>query len=501
MNARAILSVPWRAARPSTAWLGVVLFALGLFGAVALGLFSQRPDKWIACTMIVGFCEAFLWAFVMSCTVLLAIDARQLRLPALQQGVVRSLWIYGPLSVALPTIALGLFFGHFMVIASMLGLFSAGGFLFALLPRFLGVLFYMLPLTLNALPAWFGMPSPKTPHFVSWSAPILLGLILAAAWCWRSLLRRENPRAQGWSQPIVMQFRGCARTTGWNPWTGFIGSDLDFTSQIRRWPDWMQGGANLRDCGRSRPVPTLRVALGGVFLPLTALGWLRKVALIVVPGIVFIVLATFQQILRHGFHAWLGILQEGGLVVLVLCGAFGSMLLALLSLTQLGQRWARTNAEMPLLALLPGLGDGMELKRSLLRAIWQPTLRLQAVLLVAVLAIAWDMHMNMQAVIFLLLTQLGAAGFVIAFGLLVVGGCLPGRWPTTAMGIFGCILISVSLFVPTLGDPATIRLSVTSLQAVLAAGWVVLALMLLQLARRGWLGLRQRAHPFLPIDG
>lgn len=501
MNAQAILSAPWRASRPSTAWLGVVLIVLALLSATALGMFSHRSDRWVDCTMIVGFCEAFLWGFVMSSSVLLAIDARQLRVPALQKTVVLSVWIYGLLSVAVPTILLGVWLGHFAAIASMLGMFCAGGFLFALLPRFLGVVFYLLPLTVNAPPSWFGVPSPTAAHFVSWSTPVLLGLLAAAAWRWHRLLHKENPRAPGWSQPIVMQLRGCAGRGGWNMWTGFAGGGgMDTLQQIRRWPDWMQGGANLRDCGRGRPIPTLRVALGGVFMPLTALGWLRKVALIAVPGIIFVVLVTFQQILRHGFHAWLAILGDGTPVMLVWFGAFGSMLLALVSLTQLGQRWTRANAELPLLALLPGLGHGLNLKIDLLRAILQPLLRVQALLLLASMALAWGTHMNAQAIAFVLLSQLGAAGFVVAFGLLVIGGRVPGRWSTVTIGILGCILINVSLFVSMLSDTGTIWLGVISLQTVLVTGWIVLAVMLVQLAHRGWLGLRERAHPFLPAD-
>ena len=500
MNAQAILSAPWRASRPSTAWVGVVLIVLALLGATALGIFSHRSDRWVACTMIVGFCEAFLWGLVMSSSVLLAIDGRQLRVPALQKTVAISVWIYGLLSVAVPAILLGVWFGHFAPIASMLGMFCAGGFLFALLPRFLGMLAYLLPLAMNASPTWLDAPSPTSAHFVSWSTPVLLGLLVAAAWRWHRLLRKENPRAQGWSQPIVMQLRGSSGRGGWNVWTGFAGGGVDTLQQIRRWPDWMQGGVNLRDCGRQHPIPTLRVALGGVFMPLTALGWLRKVALIAVPGIIFVVLVTFQQILRHGLHAWLTVLGGGTPVMLVWFSAFGSMLLALVGLTQLGQRWTRANAELPLLALLPGLGQGMNLKIDLLWAILQPLLRVQALLLLASMALAWDTHMNAQAIAFVLLSQLGAAGFVVAFGLLVIGGRVPGRWSTVTIGIFGCILINVSLFVSTLSDTGTIQLGVISLQTLLVTGWIVLALMLVQLARRGWLGLRERVHPFLPAD-
>lgn len=233
-------------------------------------------------------------------------------------------------------------------------------------------------------------------------------------------------------------------------------------------------------------------------MPQTVLGGLLRIALIALPGLAYVALMELGHDRRHPVETWQGLWHDGALLTLIMVGAFGGMTLALVSLAQLWQRWSKVNAELPLLALLPGLGRNV--KSHLLAASLRPPLRMQSLLLAFLLALALSLHLSIQTMMFVLLGQLGAAAFMAAFSLLIIGGCLPGRWSIGGVGLFGCILICISLFVPILSDPARITLGTLSLRTVLLAGWLVLSLILVRLARRGWHGLQQRPHPFLPTS-
>lgn len=500
MNLRTVIQAPWRASKPAAQGTALLLLVLAVLGAIAAGMYSNKPAWWVGSAMIIGIGEGFLWAFLMSSTVLLAIDARQLRLPGIQRSVIASLLLYGLLGVVVPTAVLSLFGGHPGATGAIIMLFCAGGFAFALLPRYLGTVMCLMPATLNALPPSVTLPGPIDPDFLHFAALAAAGLLLMIVLCWRRLLHAANPYDSGWTQPMVMQFRFAARRVGWNAWTGF-GSGIygvDSTQQIRRRPNWLQPKADLRDCGPGHPVGSLRTALGGLFMPLTMMARLRQLAFVVVPSLLFVLLMAMQGAHRHGAAALLTVWHDGGLIMLIWFGAFGSMMLAFICMGQLWQLWQKPNAELPLLALLPGLDDSTQVKRDLLHAILLQPIRVLGLLLLVLLTLTASLHLGTRAALFVLLSQLGAISFVAAFALTIIGGRPLGPWATGALAIFGCILINVSLFVPTLSDPGQIKLGGGTLLDLFVVGWVVLAVALLWLGRRGWRGLMQRPHPFLP---
>lgn len=500
MNLRTLILAPWRASKPAAQGTTLLLLVLAMLGAIAAGVYSSKPAWWVGPAMIMGIGEGFLWAFMMSSTVLLAIDARQLRLPGIQRSVIASLLLYGLLAVAVPTAVLSLFGGHPGATGALIMLFCVGGFAFALLPRYLGTAMCLIPATLNALPPSITLPGPVDPDFFHFAVLAAGALLLMIALCWRRLLHVANPYESGWTQPMVMQFRFAARRAGWNPWTGFGGSihGVDSTLQIRRRPNWLQPEADLRDCGPGHSVGSLRTALGGLFMPLTLMARLRQLAFVVVPSLLFVLLITLQDVHRHGAAALLAVWHDGGLIMLIWFGAFGSMMLAFICMGQLWQLWQKPNAELPLLALLPGLDDSAQVKRDLLHAILLQPMRALALLLLVLLTLTVSLHLGTRAALFVLLGQLGSIGFVVAFTLTIIGGRPLGPWATGALTIFGCILINVSLFVPTLSDPGQIKLGGGTLLELFVVGWIVLAATLLWLGRRGWHGLMQRPHPFLP---
>lgn len=176
---------------------------------------------------------------------------------------------------------------------------------------------------------------------------------------------------------------------------------------------------------------------------------------------------------------------------------FGAVL-ALAQVQTLQRRWNRPNAELPLLALLPGLGDAAQVKRALLQANLLPTLGLQVPLTLAMLGFAAAVHMAAGACVMLLFGPLTGATMLASFALITVGGVRIGDGWQFALAIYGYLLINISvlLALPLFGSQPAIRNPVVALIAAVA--WATLFAILLRLAQRGWRGLQQRPHPFLP---
>jgi hypothetical protein len=317
-------------------------------------------------------------------------------------------------------------------------------------------------------------------------------LLLAIAWSWRRVLHNAVS-ASSYNAPMILKFRNNA----WNNRSAGIGNNGG-SAMIRQRPNWMLSQPDLRRCGPEYPQHSLRLAMGGMFMPLTVTSRLRQCAFFVLPSLLFVAVMMLLSLQNHHGDGALSLWKAGGFAALVWGGGFGASMLAFACLMQLAMRWRSANAELPLLTLLPGLPAGERGKHALLRAILIPALRWQLALWLVLLCCMIGLHLSKSSVVFLLLTPLGAMGFTIAFVLLIVGGKLPRPWASTALGIFGCVLINVSLFIPALNDTSTMRIGGGSLLELLAAAWIVLGSVLLWLGYRGWNGVVQRRHLFLP---
>lgn len=319
--------------------------------------------------------------------------------------------------------------------------------------------------------------------------PAALLLLVVDVVRWRLLVRAENPLEQGQSSAMVMQWR---RTCGMGMW-GTLGS-TDLSRLIRNRPDWMQARADLRRVGPQWPSFTLRVALGGGYLPRTVVGYLRGMAPVLLPVLLFSpVLMLLQAGKGEPMAFWMGL----GIGMVGWIGIFGAAMLALAVVTTLRKRWVRVNAELPLLALLPGLGGPERIKRDLLRAGLGMPLTGLGVLLVVVLGAALKMHIHGPGLISVALAQLGSAATLVALMLDVLGGRPLQGWGLGLYAMVTVVLVSLSSLMPltALGSHPWSHEHLVVL-AVMGA-WLVYAMVLLWLGRRGWSGLMQRPHPFL----
>jgi hypothetical protein len=200
-----------------------------------------------------------------------------------------------------------------------------------------------------------------------------------------------------------------------------------------------------------------------------------------------------QAAQRHPGHFSESFVHSGLVGMLMWGVGFGGSMLALLPIAQLVQRWMKQNAELPLLALMPGLGDAQHVKRRLLCASLLPPLAAQGALLLLALVLATLLHASMIGTCALMLTLCGAMAFVSAFVVSVIGGKPLGRWSSIGLCMFGYVLFSVSIMVPLLSSADQVHGYVVWF----LGAWGVLLAILAWLALRGWRGLAQRPHPFL----
>lgn len=493
MNIQGVLSTPWYAMRRSSRWILMVLVVLMVAGCTWVAIATAHNADhapWALATSMVVSMGMFLVAFVgLAPSLLLAIDARLLRLPALERQATVSVVLYVVMLVLGPGLLIGILGGH---VGQVLGALSMGvtmGLAAALLPRVLSFFIWMMPAAFNVLQPTLHLPGLLDPAFVPFSAAASACFAVVSIICWTRAVRSANPYGGSLGAPLITQFRAAMRTG----WTGLGGTGMDVASHIRRNPAWLQPRVELRHSGPAHPVNSLRVGLGGLFAPLTKGGRAKQLG-IVGAASAFFVLQMVVQAAQRNHQDFATSLLHAGLVSMMMWGVgFGGSMLAVMPVAQLSQRWARQNAELPLLALLPGLGDATRAKRQLLLASLLPPIAGQLALMVLTLVLAALLHASALSTAAVVLTLAGAIAFLCAFILSIIGGRPLGRWAAVGLCIFGYALFSVSILVPMLGASTVVHEYV----AWFVAGWGALLVTLSWLALRGWRGLAHRPHAFL----
>ena len=480
------LGLPWMAL--SRRWrVGTGIgFAL-LFAAIAVA----GTMKWRGFAGTPGIVHAMatfdclFWALALSQSLLLAREAHRLRLPRLGRNIVASLILYALLTIALPALLLSWLGGNAEVALTECALGAGLGMAYATLPAYLGVFVCFVPMLSEHAGPWLPMPARLPDGFLAWAAPCTLALWLLIASFWRSNVRRDLGLIRG-RRPIIMNLRMQA-------WYGNTCSNNGEAELIRRRAKWLQPVVDLRFSGPGHTVRNLRIAMGGLGMPLTTSSRLQQVA----TGLASMALPLLVMgIAWHGQPFLSNFLGSGKLLVFGL--SLLSAVLALAPAQTLRHRWNRPNAELPLLALLPGLGEAAQVKRALLQANLLSMLGLQVPLTLTILGFAAAVHMAAGACVMLLFGPLSGATMAASFALITLGGVRIGEGWQLALAIYGYLLINISvlLALPLFGSQPSISNPMVALIAAVA--WATLFAILLRLAQRGWRGLQQRPHPFLP---
>jgi len=489
VNFYRILHAPWIATPRSTRWLVAIVLALLVVADVLVWIYGHAARSWILSAILLGIGNGLCWTVLIPNGLVLVLDARRLGLPGIRRDVVWSLPLYAVLSIGVPML-LQLPHGHVPSFGILLVMVAAIGSLYMLLPGYLGLFLCLLPVLNGVMSGVFALPGPTDPRFVPWGAGAALLLALAAAWRWHQLLRGGEVPMRGLRAPTVINFRRSLSMSRSDPLTG--------ASLLRGHPDWLVVQPDLRRVGPQVPNTSLRVALGGIYLPQTIINRFFH-------SILAVLILAFFGLLLFGItrfdpaaERWVQYVfsRQGfifaGLIYAVFCLAWVMAVVELLTL-----RWERSNAELPLLALLPGVGRTGDIKRMLLRAaINRPASRLGLLCLVG-LIVAASLHVGRLEELAMLLIALACLGYLVASTLSIFGGHpLPG-FGKSLLVISMFVLLSLTLLLPMLWHDWS-ELSEVRAGDTLGAAWFALALFLLWLGRRGWFGLRQRPHPFLP---
>jgi hypothetical protein len=490
MNAQTILLAPWRATHRAMAWLSLGVLALCVAIAAGVAIFGDSDHVLWAAVGLYSAALVYLWAFFLSGTALLAIDARWLCIPGMQRTAVLAVGVYALLSL-LPTLLLALLGGgdvSAMLLVSTLCVLS--GLSFALLPRYIAACMGFLPALYNMLNKEVHLPAPGDPRFVPWGLCAAAALLAICIRRWYVVVSTSPQQQLGMSGAMVLQYR----RSQWSGWGGMSG--MCSTQQVRQRPDWMQARPDLRHVGPQQPGNALRVALGGWYLPRTLLGHVLGVAppLLAVAAVGAVMLLIFSQ--KQALTTAL-LWPLTALIVGWIC-MYGSMGLVFVTVMLVQQRWRKANSELSLLALLPGLGNAQASKRDMLRVTLRRPLLVQALALLVLIGMAVIGHPTGSTLLMLVAGQLGCTAALIACVLAILGGRpLPG-WIMLLLAIVISGLIGANSFLPSsmIGrhpwEPGTLFTD------IVLGGWLLVGLALAWIARRGWMGWRARPHAFMP---
>lgn len=484
MNAGRLLLLPWWATpRTTRGLIGALIGLLTLACVVAAMHLPREPHffygVWCVFNLVV-------WVLLMPNTMVLARDARMLRLPLLERDAVLSLIVYAIALVVMPGLAVTAPGLNTMQTILSLAIFAAAPMAYMCLPGYLSASIIFGWLFFEHIKPAFATNVGQM-DFTTWAVPTLLLLLLAITWGWRRTVRGAIASTSYFSAPLVLKLR-------MNVWKGHDKTDVAF---IRQRPDWMRAQPDLSRCGPGYGQRSLRVAFGGLYLPQHWPSRLRTWSWAVLWSSLFVVFEAAQVWSQHPQAGWVLPWRVGLFSMLAWGVGFGATMVALVSLLRLSRIWQNVTGELSLLALLPEL----RARRDLLRAMVLPPLHIQLALLALSLLCALALHLHAEALAFILLTQVGAFAFVVVFALLIAGGSLPNRWVIGALGCAAFVLLSASLFVPAISDASTIQLPTGNAAMWLVCGWISLGVVLFWLGVRGWRGFAQRPHPFLPNSG
>ena len=481
MKAWRLLMLPWmalsRGSRRVLAIVALIAIVLMLVG----GVLSHKPGTaWLqdAIYGIAAF-DCMAWAALMSQALLLAREAHQLRLPVLGREVNASLALYALLTIGLPALLLAWLGGNGAVALVELAMGAGLGLAYSTLPYFLGMWVCLIPMLGRNLGRWLPMPDTSPTGFLAWAAPGAAALGLLVALSWRRTVRRGGA-LEGMYKPIMLNLRTLA-------WYGRGGGTNIESRLIGQRARWLQPTADLRRSGPGHVLRSLRMALGGWSMPQTTASRLRQAGVLLAGLALVIVLSS------GGRADVFAVFGDAGMLALYL-GVAGPIL-AIVHAQTLRRRWRRDNAELPLLALLPGLGGAARLRHDLLRASLLPTLAVQLLALLATCGLIGWLRLDAGSSALLLLGQFAGIAMLTGFTLATLGGVALHEGALIVFIIADTFLTGVSAPLAVLGTHLLSRHPFAT--PILVVLWVCLLVPLLRLGLRGWRGLQRRPHPFL----
>lgn len=321
-----------------------------------------------------------------------------------------------------------------------------------------------------------------TPVFLIVMAGVDALLLGICAFSWRRLCL--DAQWEGWVTVSAFTHREAEPWANWNRFIAFLSERLHATwlSPLRAQPD-------MQRLGPSHPRRSLCMALGGFLLPQTSSARAAQRTPFVLVLLVACVLVWFA-VRSSGLGAW----QALNLVTILMASLLSSVFI-LATNSRLLRLFSRPNAEMPLLALLPGLQPADHSRRWILQAITKPPLQFLAIECVCSLLNVLPAHANQSLLVVTAGLFVGNAACLIVLPLIAWAGDGRARRIHAWMSLAFMILVACSLvgMIAGFGEPRAF----TDADLVMGLTWGVFVLALGWFGRQGWKRWKNLPHPFL----
>jgi hypothetical protein len=393
-----LLTMPWVASAKYSRLLAVLFVGGALIFAAVLAVIGGAHAHRAAFILVVCAVWA-LWSSYLAANIQLARNARDLCLPRIPHDADLSLLLFAALSVVVPTAVCWMLGAAPLLAAAVFTVAAALGLAYMLLPLWIGV-----PLVMAMV---LGMMTHGLAGHVSewWGlAAVLAGFDVFRWWQLRTAtaVRREGMRAAA----VFCAYRPDAmRNGGWRSVTNMFLQD----GVAPRYMD-------LKDLGPRRSVSSLRFALGGFGMPKPFASRLLDIARLLAFVGVFALIALWGPLLDSSTPT--GRSQQIVLHWLSPVLTFVALLTSSVAVNVFAGRarllWRKTDAELPLLALLPGLGGTAPGKRSTVMALLAPPAVFLACTCTLLCIAAVVLHTTPWAYLSLVLCCAGALVLIVA---------------------------------------------------------------------------------------
>jgi hypothetical protein len=425
---------------------------------------------------IACFPTAFWWAFVSSRLLRILRDAERLLMPSPVKAIASAFLLQLVLTIIIPGGLCSLLGINFLYAVATLSAVAAGSMFFMLLPRYLGLLLGFMPMGLNTLGKQGLIPTADSASYASFMW-LLAGLLTLLAALRFYKLRSFRGQINFWHTPMALlpDVRN-----GWGaPGLGEAGIDQPagtnsyFNPAIQR--------ANL-----SSPSLALRTYLGSPFMPLTTTGKLKLCLILALAYLGPFLLMWFPNAKASDtnidFHLAFAV---GWISFFGLAITFSTMIIRLQSL------YARDNAELAELALLPGWKNSGNARRLLLQVMAQYAGRGLLIPVVLVLITLVALRGGSTSVYLILLAQFVIASFIAAAFCLNI---ISGKKTWAALAGLACVaffIFALPQLLFSLGS-ASFRWNV-----FVVIGWIVFILSSFVYLSFSWRIFKALEHPFL----
>lgn len=442
----------------------------------ALHLYSETNEFHEGMLSMACFPTAFWWAFVSSRLLRILRDAEKLLLPSPVKAIASAFLLQLILTVLVPGSLCALLGIDFLYALACLLAVAAGGMLFMLLPRYLGLLLGFMPMALNVLGKHGLVPATGSAEHASFMW-LLAGLLTLLAVLRFYQLRSFHGRMNSWHTPMALlpDVRNGWGAPGLGE-AGFgqpAGADSYFKPAIQR--------ANV-----SSPSLALRTYLGSPFMPLTGTGKLKLclILTLVYLGPFFLMwLPNASASDAHvDFHLAFAV---GWISFFGLAMTFSAMILRLESL------YAKDNTELAELALLPGWRNAQDARDLLLRVIVQHAGRALLIPVVIVLTALIALKSGTASAYFILLAQFMIAScMAAAFCLNIICGKKTWAW---LVGL-ACVVFFVFALTQLLFSLGSASFHWNRFAII---GWLIFLVFSFAYMSFSWRVFKTREHPFL----